>query len=84
MQKSFKKIDFYNYLSIDLYSKFNFKEESWSSFSRPKERYLTPWSSMLLLLFKIFKEKLKAKIKKESLIIIKKKNLHSFSLKSLI
>jgi hypothetical protein len=72
MKKNFKKTDFDNYLKNDLYIKFNSKEESWRSFSRHAERYLAPSSPMLLKLFKIIKEKLKSKIKKNSLKIIKK------------
>jgi hypothetical protein len=51
MQNSLKKTDFDNYFKIDRYSKFNSKEESWSSFSRPAERYLAPSTPMLLLPF---------------------------------
>jgi hypothetical protein len=67
IKKSFKKKYYEYYLKIDFYSKFNYKEESCRSFSRPSERYLAPSTPILLLLFKIIKEKLKAKIKKKNL-----------------
>jgi hypothetical protein len=65
MQNSLKKTDFDNYFKIDRYYKFKFREESWSSFSRPAERYLAPSTPMLLDLFEIIKEKLKTDLKKD-------------------
>jgi hypothetical protein len=84
MQKFFKNKYYNNYLKNDLYYKFKFKDESWSSFSRLAERYLAPLTLMLLLLFKIIKEKLKSKIMKDSLKIIKKKNFNNFLFKLFI